>query len=164
MFRIPGEFGYNCRNPEKKLAMYNQIVYNSKLMKQMSNFAKFWLPAILYMLLIVILSSIPNPPTPQLDWYNIDKLYHTIEYCVLSFLTLWAFIYSPWKRLSHHATLFAVLWASFFAATDEIHQAFVPNRSPSVADWIFDTIGVIVGILALHLLLRLSHRIRRYNK
>jgi len=115
-------------------------------------------------LLIVILSSMSDAPTPQIDWYNIDKLYHTIEYCVLSFLTLWAFMNSPWKRLSNHAMLFAVLWAGFFATTDEIHQAFVPNRNSSVGDWIFDIIGAIIGVVVLRLLLRLSLRMRGNKK
>jgi VanZ family protein len=133
-------------------------------MKHIANFAKFWLPAISYMLLIIILSSVSSPPVPQLDWDNIDKLYHAIEYCVLSFLVLWAFINSPWKRLSNHAMLFACLWATLFGATDEIHQAFVSNRSASVVDWIFDTIGAIFGAFALYLLLKLSFRVRKYNK
>ena len=149
--------------------MSSQIVYNLRANETERgictiNFVKFWLPAILYMLLIVALSSMTYPPAPQTDWDNIDKIYHLIEYGALGFLTLWAFMNSPWKWVSNRAVLFAILWTSFFGATDEIHQFFVPGRYASVFDWIFDTIGAIVGVFALRILLRLLLRIRGYKK
>jgi len=149
--------------------MYSQIVYNSSANETERGiptikFVKFWAPAILYMLLIVILSSMSYPPVPQTGWYDIDKLYHVIEYCALGFLMLWAFMNAPWKWLSNHAILLAILWTSFFGATDEIHQYFVPGRYASVFDWVCDTIGAIVGVFAMYILLRLLLRIRGYKK
>jgi len=39
-------------------------------------------------------------------------------------------------------------WAVFFAATDEVRQAFVPGRIPDVADWLRDCGGAAVGVTA----------------
>ncbi len=42
----------------------------------------------------------------------------------------------------------AILIASTYGITDEFHQSFVPQRTPDVFDWITDTIGASVGVLA----------------
>jgi VanZ family protein len=40
-----------------------------------------------------------------------------------------------------------VLLGSAYAATDEVHQAFVAGRHASPLDWLIDTAGVIAGVL-----------------
>lgn len=42
----------------------------------------------------------------------------------------------------------AVLIASVYGITDEIHQYFVPERSCDAADWAVDTIAATLGSLA----------------
>jgi VanZ family protein len=37
--------------------------------------------------------------------------------------------------------------ASFYGATDEVHQAFVPFRTATWLDWVADTAGAIIGAL-----------------
>ena len=44
-----------------------------------------------------------------------------------------------------------VLIGLVYAATDEIHQSFVPGRSPDAADWVADALGVVVGSFVLYL-------------
>jgi len=34
---------------------------------------------------------------------------------------------------------------SLYGASDEYHQAFVPNRNPAVSDWVADSLGALVG-------------------
>lgn len=36
-----------------------------------------------------------------------------------------------------------------YATSDEIHQSFVPGRSPMITDIVIDTMGVILGILLI---------------
>ena len=36
-----------------------------------------------------------------------------------------------------------------YASSDEIHQSFVPGRSPMITDVVIDTMGVILGILLI---------------
>ena len=42
--------------------------------------------------------------------------------------------------------LISLIWCSFYAATDEWHQYFVPGRACMWQDWVIDTAGVLCGI------------------
>lgn len=42
--------------------------------------------------------------------------------------------------------------ASAYAATDEIHQLFVPDRVCSISDWLVDSLGAAAGVAAISLL------------
>jgi VanZ family protein len=44
--------------------------------------------------------------------------------------------------------------ASLYGVTDELHQAFVPNRSCDLRDWVADTLGGALGASAVALALR----------
>ncbi len=46
--------------------------------------------------------------------------------------------------------ILAILLASAYGAIDEIHQSFVPGRSPDIVDWGWDTLGAAVGASAAH--------------
>jgi VanZ family protein len=46
------------------------------------------------------------------------------------------------------------LVASFYGATDEIHQFYVPGRTMEVYDWIADTLGGLLGSQACRLWLK----------
>ena len=44
------------------------------------------------------------------------------------------------------------LIGSFYAASDELHQLFVPGRSGEIKDVLLDSLGVLLGVLLLGLL------------
>ena len=92
------------------------------------------------------------PETIDLIHTFVRKAAHMSEYAVLALLYLYALCKNEAKRPLRTALLLCAL----YAATDEIHQAFVPDRSPSPIDVMIDTAGAAVG-LALH---RLACRIR----
>jgi VanZ family protein len=46
-----------------------------------------------------------------------------------------------WSR----APLFAVVFSTAYALTDEFHQAFVPGRVPDPVDLVVDVAGATVG-------------------
>jgi len=52
----------------------------------------------------------------------------------------------PWQWAD---AFIAVTAAGLYAATDELHQYFVPSRDASFRDVLLDTAGAVVGILAL---------------
>ena len=106
------------------------------------------------------MSSLSKPPAPKIDLFEIDKLYHLIEYSLLSFLLLRAFMNSPQKILSNDAIFFTVLAPFIFGLTDEVHQAFVPGRSSSIADWVFDSLGAVAGVFAFRLWLKIYAKIK----
>jgi len=113
------------------------------------------------MLLIVVLSSLSKPLIPQPSGFQIDKLYHLIEYGILSFWLIRAFKNSSKNILSNNAIFLTVLVTVVFGLTDEIHQAFVPGRFASVADLVFDSIGAAVGVFAFRLWLKVYAKLRK---
>ena len=53
-----------------------------------------------------------------------------------------------WHMPLKRAMLAAILLASAYGITDEIHQIFVPMRSCDPADWAVDTVAALIGALA----------------
>lgn len=45
------------------------------------------------------------------------------------------------------ACAYAVLFASLYGVSDELHQIFVPGRSCDPADWLVDTIAALIAAL-----------------
>lgn len=98
-----------------------------------------WLPALGWAALLFLLSSRPTLPAP--DVAHFDKAAHFGAYLVLGLLLAFAADRSGWP-----------LWIAIplglaYGMADEVHQMFVPGRSPSVADWIADAAGVAAAVL-----------------
>ncbi|MCI0595447.1 MAG: VanZ family protein [candidate division Zixibacteria bacterium] len=109
-----------------------------------------WLPPLGYALLIFGLSSIESASLPSLRFALGDKFIHLGEYGLFGFLFARLFVQLGWK----HPYLWAALIASFYGATDEIHQFYVPGRTMEVYDWIADTLGGLFGSQACRLRLK----------
>ena len=80
------------------------------------------------------------------------KGWHLAEYAILSLL-VWNALVQPfvtrpggWPWRVVRLTLLICL---FYAASDELHQAFVPSRGSSVADVVLDGLGSTAGLTAL---------------
>ncbi len=74
------------------------------------------------------------------------KLAHFFEYMIFGFLVSLAVGLLPGKPKVLFALLF-VFWM-LYAATDEVHQAYVPGRKASVIDFFIDSAGALAGIIA----------------
>ena len=75
----------------------------------------------------------------------VRKTAHFLEYTLLSFLLVQSFRKTVCS-VKKHAFFFAWLFATLYAATDEIHQLFVPGRSGMVRDVLLDSTGAAFGI------------------
>lgn len=107
-----------------------------------------WFPVGAYMALIFYLSSLPHPEEqlPNFLFEKLgDKLLHAIEYSVLAMLCYRAFRRTAGAYAAQYAVVLAIAVSSFYGATDEVHQAFVPLRASSWSDWIADTAGAVIG-------------------
>lgn len=106
-----------------------------------------WTPPAVWVIFILVATSWPGISVGP-DALALDKVFHFSAYAILAALMLRA-------TLSPRAwgTVFAV-WAivACFGALDEWHQAFIPRRSMSLADWIADTAGALVGVLGVRLI------------
>lgn len=76
------------------------------------------------------------------DWFN--TICHFIEYLILGLLLANAL---NCRLTLKKALLLAVLLASLYGASDEIHQYFVPTRVCDPIDWAVDTLGAFFGAL-----------------
>ena len=104
-----------------------------------------WLPVVAWAGLIFALSSIPDLGTGLGTWdLVLRKGAHAAEFAVLGFLLL--------RALGREAVALALGIA--YAASDELHQHFVPGRQGSVLDVLLDSFGVAAGVYAARKLRR----------
>jgi len=101
-----------------------------------------WLPPLVYMAVIFAVSAQPNP-LPEVTARVSDKVLHLVEYSGLAALLVRALTREGWGW--RDAMLAAMVMTSLYGASDEYHQAFVPNRNPAVSDWVADSLGALVG-------------------
>lgn len=99
----------------------------------------FWVAALLWAGLTFWVSGSPDAQGAA-GWLDLspprDKLFHAANFGVLALLIFFA-SGRPWL---------AVLLASLYGATDELHQAFVPGRSADASDWLADTAGAALAV------------------
>ncbi len=135
-----------------------------------------FLPALACMVAIFWLSSIPGEtlissarpffkqaPTTiparvgkkpvRIEWLKIG---HFIGYAALGAALLHGF--APTTR---RPGLWAMAGAALYAASDEIHQAFVPGRHAGWQDLALDIAAAGLAILLLTLLLALARRVKK---
>lgn len=105
-----------------------------------------WLPVVAWASLIFALSSVPDLSTGLGGWdLVLRKLAHLAEYAVLGALLARA-LTRLWPTLALGVA---------YAASDELHQVFVPGRQGSPLDVALDGVGVALGALVwIHLVER----------
>lgn len=140
-----------------------------------TNFLYYWAPVILWMLLVFSASADAASYrhsaglfVPLIHWlmpwlgaaateelhHLFRKCGHLSEYAVLAWL-VWRAVRKPAKgdarpwNWAEAGLALAVVFA--YAASDELHQVFVPNRSALVSDVMIDTSGGAVGLALLWL-------------
>ena len=111
----------------------------------------YWLPAVLYAGMIFYMSS-QSHPEEQLPSFVLkdvsDKVLHAVEYAGLAVLCYRAFRWAAGPSVARQALVLAIITASIYGVTDEVHQFFVPFRESSWLDWLADTTGAAVGALS----------------
>lgn len=94
--------------------------------------------------------------------YPVRKTAHAGEYAVLG---VWMYgtvsSFSGRKRVCRGITAWVA--ASVYAATDELHQLFVPGRSGQIRDVLLDSTGAAAGILLCMVIAALIKRQTRYS-
>lgn len=112
-----------------------------KLMK----FLKFWLPPILWAIIIFRLSSnvLPSVGPTYLSDFAFKKFSHVFFYAVLGILVYRALLSENIVRTK--ALYISIIVCLIYGIGDEIHQSFIPGRGPHIRDVVFDTIGSSLG-------------------
>lgn len=99
----------------------------------------------LYCGFIYWLSDQSKLPSPDLFRYE-DKLEHFLAYFVMGVCAWRAF-----RHLPLHPKLLmwlCMVFCSLYGVSDEWHQSFVAGRTPSVLDWLADTLGGVAAAIA----------------
>ncbi len=110
-----------------------------------------FLPAALYYGLIFVLSSRRLKLDVSLP--NFDKLAHGAAYWLLGFLL--AFGFFKLLRLSLKTKQGGVILTGvILGILDEIHQIFVPGRTPDPLDVAADAVGIVLGLILFRLIFR----------
>ena len=145
-------------------------------------FVKFWLPPVLWMVIIFSASADSHSYEhssrfiePLLRWLfphmsqaRVEQIHHMFrkcchlgEYAVLGSL-LWRAIRKPDKKNPRPwnwiETGLALSIVFFYAATDEFHQIFVPTRTPLISDVLIDTAGGAIGLVLFWIFSNLRRR------
>ena len=117
-----------------------------------------WGPALAYMAAIYVVSGIPNlGPLPA---NASDKVAHFAAYGLLGLLLTRAFAGAAWAGYTITAARHAWVTATLYALTDELHQAFVPGRTPSVGDVVADAGGAALGAVVALAVVQRAQRAR----
>jgi VanZ family protein len=101
-------------------------------------------PMILVMGAIFFLSSVQGENLVLPNIVNIDKVAHMGVYGLLAGTVFFAFggrLICLYPRL---VPLLVILICILYGVTDEFHQSFVPNRTPSFSDVLADGFGAAV--------------------
>jgi VanZ family protein len=107
-----------------------------------SSLAGRWLPVVLWAAVIFAFSAVPSLSSGLGGWdYVLRKIAHVTEYAILGAL------------LARALPELGAFWVGVaYAASDEVHQHFVPGRHGALLDLGIDATGVLLGILLLRTL------------
>lgn len=105
---------------------------------------KYVYPLAVWAILIFISSSIPGTSLPPLDMWSADKLIHSGVFGILAFFSCRAFAHYGNVRSKEKTWVISlsIIFCLVYAALDETHQMFVPNRDASALDLLADALGI----------------------
>jgi VanZ family protein len=107
-----------------------------------------YLPWLVWLMIIFLLSSIPDLRITNLSVYDLitRKIGHFLVFGALFLLSYRILV----REKSNRPYLGAISWAIIYAISDEFHQSFVPTRTASLVDLLIDSAGVIVFALLVY--------------
>ena len=103
-----------------------------------------WGPVAAYMAAIFYASSLSQPTLPP----GGDKPWHLLAYLGLAVVVVRALAGRLPSRITPRTVVTAIVIAVAYAASDELHQMYVPGRSADVRDLLADAVGVLCGTAA----------------
>lgn len=94
--------------------------------------------------------------------YFFRKSSHFSEYLVLALLILNHLRF--YNNKNYIKVIICIFICFIYSITDEIHQIFVPNRTPLFKDCLIDTSGAIVGCLIAFIIISVSKILKQINR
>lgn len=106
------------------------------------------LVTILFAFGIFYLSSRTFPPGPKT--IDISVIYHALVFFYFGFFLLLSIKGGNEIRIKH--IILALFIGLLYAASDEIHQAFVPGRACTILDFLTDSAGIFSSLFLISVL------------
>lgn len=94
--------------------------------------------------------------------YIVRKTAHFGAYFILGTLTIILFI--DLKGTTKLSFIISTLICTIYAATDEIHQLFIPGRCGSIIDVLIDSCGSLTAIIIIFMITSLIKKNKSTNK
>jgi len=79
--------------------------------------------------------------------FLLRKAAHVTEYAVLAVLLYRAFVHTVFQSRRALSAGLVLLSCAAYAASDELHQSFVPSRTASLRDVMIDVCGATLAVL-----------------
>jgi VanZ family protein len=116
---------------------------------------QWWVPVLIYALFIFSLSNRAYPDAQPLFS---TKVFHPIEYLVLGAFICLALLPALREKGLPAFSARVFLLGVLLAASDELHQAFIPGRTARLTDILFwDLMGISLAWAAILMVGRLLH-------
>lgn len=109
-------------------------------------FLRYWLPVLVYIVLIFSLSSIQGSRLPSAFPYA-DKIAHLLEYALFGLLVGRAIRYTLVGVGATLGTLAVVAIGAVVGFADEMYQGNVPGRQQDPKDWLTDVVAVAAAVV-----------------
>jgi VanZ family protein len=119
------------------------------LVSSVLHFSKAWLPPLLWALFIYVLSDQGVLPKFDEDFadFIFKKSAHMFVYAVLYLLFYRAISHSLRDQHTPRFWIYALVLTFIYAASDELHQMFVPGRYGTIRDVGYDMLGASIALL-----------------
>lgn len=98
--------------------------------------------------IVDLIVNILNIDNVDVISYIVRKLAHFTEYLILGILVC------NMLRCYDKKYYLAIIICVLYAISDEVHQAFVPGRSPQIYDMLIDSFGSICGIVLVNIFIK----------
>lgn len=105
-----------------------------------------WITFILWTLGMTYLLLVPGSDIPKIRWFeNQDKVAHLILF------SGWCFLFVFVMKARARTVVFTVfVFGAIMAGITEWLQAYIPYRTPDLADLILDFVGITLGVILGH--------------
>lgn len=116
---------------------------------------KYYAPSILYVILILFLSSLDQSTVKHFSRDMADYLLHSVEYNIYGVTLIWAFYREKPRTELRYSYRLAVSVGALTAMGDEFYQSFIPSRYSTIEDVVADIFGLILSIITFSLIMKI---------
>ena len=107
-----------------------------------------FIPALVWVIIITVLSGYPGRDLPKAPFDEFDKLLHLVIYAMLSGLILLGFLKNQ-KTTTLYCWISIVFAAAYGGIVELLQQYIFINRYGDWYDFLANTLGAILGIVIM---------------